>query len=396
LLNTSQASTLWLWYAVAKGGPSTVTVTTTNSPGDGFAAVSEWQGPLVLDQNSGRWNAPGDSAPQSAPTITTGFIDEIVIGFFVSVQAVISGVVGWNLAGSVNGVICGPTTPVVWQDAPTAGVFTPEVSFSSTGNGEGAVSTSWVHGFVTSTISGNAGVAGATVTLSGTASAVTTADGSGNYSFANLVNGNYVITPSLALYTFSPTSRSETVAGADIPGVNFTAVAPEVDIAEVQITVFYQSAGNYLYARDVNSWGDGGAFGANNGTPYPICNVVIGSITLSQPGAPLFPLQHIVLYADAVGTLNNGKSSQPSMWILPNEVSAKAGIGFIQLPEIQQEPPEGQTHPSATILALRYPVNMMNSYLASQFIHHLQVKIQFEPENAPNTLKALAFKETQS
>jgi hypothetical protein len=72
-------------------------------------------------------------------------------------------------------------------------------------------------------ISGSAGLAGATVTLSGDASASTTADGSGNYSFASLADGNYVVTPSSDEDTFTPTSRNETVSGADITGVNFTA-----------------------------------------------------------------------------------------------------------------------------------------------------------------------------
>ena len=151
-----------------------------------------------------------------------------------------------------------------------------------------------------------------------------------------------------------------------------------------------------MYARDVNSWGDCGTFGDNNGQPYPLCNVVIGSITLSQPGARLFPLQHVVGYFDAVGTLDNGKSSQPDIWILPNEISDTKGIGFVYLPEIIQEPPIGQNVPSTSLLALRWPVNMMNSALASQFVHHLQVKVQFEPENAPNTIKAIAFMEDQT
>jgi hypothetical protein len=155
-------------------------------------------------------------------------------------------------------------------------------------------------------------------------------------------------------------------------------------------------AQNYLYARDLNSWGDGGTYGANNGTPYTLCNVVIGSITLSQPGARLFPLQHVVGYFDAVGTLDNGGPSKPDMWILPNEISTNAGIGFVYLPEIVQEPPIGQNWPSKSLLSLRWNCNMMNSQLASQFIHHLQCKIQFEPENAPNTIKSLSFCEDQS
>ena len=115
----------------------------------------------------------------------------------------------------------------------------------------------------------------------------------------------------------------------------------------------------------------------------------------------MFPLQHVVAYFDAVGSLGtqaNGGPSIPNVWILPNEInttSNNGGVGFVQLPEWVYEPPMGQNIPSGTILALRWPVNMMNSNLASQNIHHLQVKIEFEPENAPNTLKALAFKEDQ-
>jgi hypothetical protein len=79
-------------------------------------------------------------------------------------------------------------------------------------------------------ISGNAGVAGATVSYSGTASGSVTADGSGDYSIPDLADGPYTITPSLTGYTFSPTSANETVADADITGVDFTAtpIAPTV------------------------------------------------------------------------------------------------------------------------------------------------------------------------
>lgn len=75
----------------------------------------------------------------------------------------------------------------------------------------------------TFSISGNAGIAGATVNLTGTSSATTTADGSGNYSFTGLSNGPYTVTPSLAGQVFTPTSRNETVASANITGVDFTA-----------------------------------------------------------------------------------------------------------------------------------------------------------------------------
>jgi hypothetical protein len=81
---------------------------------------------------------------------------------------------------------------------------------------------------LTYSISGTiSGVGGATVTLSGQSSATTTADGSGNFSFSGLINGGYVITPTLTGYTFTPTIQSVTINGANVTGVSFTAaVAP--------------------------------------------------------------------------------------------------------------------------------------------------------------------------
>ncbi len=55
----------------------------------------------------------------------------------------------------------------------------------------------------------NNALAGVTVTLSGGASATTTTDGAGNYSFPNLsCAGNYNVTPTRAPFSFTPPSRS--------------------------------------------------------------------------------------------------------------------------------------------------------------------------------------------
>ena len=62
---------------------------------------------------------------------------------------------------------------------------------------------------------------GVTITLSGAGSASTTTNASGNYSFPNLVNGNYTVTPSKSGHNFSPTNRSVTVSGADRTNINF-------------------------------------------------------------------------------------------------------------------------------------------------------------------------------
>jgi len=62
---------------------------------------------------------------------------------------------------------------------------------------------------------------GVTIALSGTGSASTTTNASGNYSFPNLVNGSYTVTPSKSGHNFSPANRSVTVSGADRTNINF-------------------------------------------------------------------------------------------------------------------------------------------------------------------------------
>lgn len=75
------------------------------------------------------------------------------------------------------------------------------------------------------TISGNAGVAGATITLSGTASATTTSAADGTYSFGSLSAGSYVVTPTLVGVTFTPASLNETIVATSITGANFVGQA---------------------------------------------------------------------------------------------------------------------------------------------------------------------------
>lgn len=69
-------------------------------------------------------------------------------------------------------------------------------------------------------ISGRA-LAGATIDLTGAATAQTTAGPTGTYSLSGLANGVYVITPSKLGIKFTPTSSTQTIVGVDISGVSF-------------------------------------------------------------------------------------------------------------------------------------------------------------------------------
>ncbi len=73
----------------------------------------------------------------------------------------------------------------------------------------------------TVTLNGS-GLSGVTVTAG---SATGTTNSSGAYTISGLANGTYTVTPVLSGYTFSPASASETVNGANVTGVTFTATA---------------------------------------------------------------------------------------------------------------------------------------------------------------------------
>lgn len=78
---------------------------------------------------------------------------------------------------------------------------------------------------ITYTISGNAGVAGASLAYTDGTAKSATADGSGAYSFTVSYNWSGSVTPSKAGYTFSPTSKSYTNVLANDSGEDYTATA---------------------------------------------------------------------------------------------------------------------------------------------------------------------------
>jgi alpha-tubulin suppressor-like RCC1 family protein len=115
-------------------------------------------------------------------------------------------------------------------------------------------------------ISNSAGIAmvNVAVTRSGAASPVYT-NSAGYFTLSGVPNGSYTITPSLAGYSFSPSSRNVTMNGADVTGQNFIgasgyriigriATSGGMAIANVQVLrngsttpVFTNSAGYFTF-----------------------------------------------------------------------------------------------------------------------------------------------------
>ena len=104
----------------------------------------------------------------------------------------------------------------------------PAVNFIGT-----PVSTFSVFGKVTS---GSSGLSGVTITMVGAGSATTTTDATGVFILSGLVNGNYIIAPSQAGFTFSPPSGALTVSGANITGVNFATTSSQGQIVACPAT----------------------------------------------------------------------------------------------------------------------------------------------------------------
>ncbi len=73
--------------------------------------------------------------------------------------------------------------------------------------------------------SGTTGLASVYVVISGAGSGVFITDADGNYSMAGVSAGSYTVTPVFSGYTFTPSSKTVAVIGADVSAIDFSATA---------------------------------------------------------------------------------------------------------------------------------------------------------------------------
>ncbi|MGA3207059.1 MAG: hypothetical protein ABSE05_04450 [Syntrophales bacterium] len=107
--------------------------------------------------------------------------------------------------------------------------------------------------------SGGLPLSGVTVTLSGDGSGVATTDINGNYSFDVSNYSSYIITPSLAGYTFRPINRSAIIYGLSGSGFSFSGFGSGV-VSTTMHTVYLRSDGT------VWAWGSNSNGQLGNGT----------------------------------------------------------------------------------------------------------------------------------
>ena len=97
-----------------------------------------------------------------------------------------------------------------------------------------------------------------TMTLSGAATATTTTHFSPKagqpYAFTGLTDGEYVITPVNVNYTFSPSSRTVTVSGADVTDQDFVATRRTITLAGTVTGADAVSVVVYQLGNDLGLW----------------------------------------------------------------------------------------------------------------------------------------------
>lgn len=239
------AANVTVTLSAVSGTPASATATCDASGAFTFTGLSSGVF-LLVPSSPGTIFAPAESLV----TVT----DRDVAGpYFVASSAAsrsIAGTVSGAVQSGVKVTLSGPVNAEVNTDASgiyvfadlidgdyelTAAldgyVFVPEtidVTLSgtnpvSTGNDFTATELSRTYA-ITGVISGDV-VASVPVTLSGAASATATTDAEGRYEFTGLAGGSYVVTPSLAGFTFGPASANVTVSGANVYGTDFVATA---------------------------------------------------------------------------------------------------------------------------------------------------------------------------
>ena len=128
------------------------------------------------------------------------------------------GVGNYSFSGVPNGTITVTPTKFGYSFAPASqsvtvsGGTVPGVNYTILADPRWTVS-----GTISPALAGS----GTTITMSGPASATVTANGSGNFSFTDVADGVYVLTPSKIGQVFTPSSRTATVSGANLSGMDF-------------------------------------------------------------------------------------------------------------------------------------------------------------------------------
>ena len=194
------------------------------------------------------------------------------------------------------------------QSATVTTVSVAGVNFTASSGGGSGLS---ISGNISPATTG----AGVSVALSGAVSASTITDSNGNYSFGNLVSGNYVLTPSQAGFSFSPSSQSTTLGTTSVTGVNFTSSAiPGLSIS-------------------------GNMTPVSNGTGVTVNLSGTSSATTTTDSTGYFGFYGLAAGTYTLTPSKTGFDFSPTSRQIATTTSNVGGINFVVYPASQSSPP---------------------------------------------------------
>jgi hypothetical protein len=270
-------------------------------------------------------NVTGLDFAASTSTGGTHSISGTVSGAVTSgvTLALTAGPVGGSVVSGASGsyTITGLPDGTYTVTPSLAGYSFAPTSLSVTVAGADVTGQSFTSTALTYSVSGHVtglGSTSATVTLGGAASATTTTDSGGMFTFTGLTNGSYTVTPTAAGYTFTPASRSVTVTGGDVSGVDFTAALAAV------YTVSGTVSGSVASGVTVTLSGTASATTTTNGAgTYSFGSLTNGSYTVtpSLSHYAFTPASRTVTVSGASVGAQNFTSSPASTYTLSGAVT---------------------------------------------------------------------------
>jgi hypothetical protein len=218
------------------------------------------------------------------------------------VNPVNASTVGTGKVSQTGAPATGNLTTTVANTKLVATSWDSNESYGATGNGAGyttdsaagAASLTGGPGWANLTEDGTAATAGAwnattnstpevddwaiqLIALTPAISQTVTADANGNFTFTNVSNAVYAVTPTKSGATFTPANQSVTVNGGNITGVTFTAAA---SASTGTITGTVTNSGGSAIAGATVSYSGGSTISAGNGT-YTLSNVSVGTVSVT-------------------------------------------------------------------------------------------------------------------
>lgn len=256
---------------------TTVATTTVNTSGSySFAGVANGTYTVTPSQTGFAFSPASQNVTVNGANATLPPFTATQTAF--SVTGTISGASGATVTLSQNGTAVATAienaggsytfnnvTNGTYRVAPTlAGFSFSPVSQPVTVNGANVTVAAFTAASTqTFSISGAATGSGATVSLTqnGSTVATVTTNSLGNFSFSNIANGAYTVTPTRGGVSFLPASQSVTVNGANVTGVNFsTLVLPDLSdvIPTNKMSIVSTGSGlQFQYTHDTLNGGPG-------------------------------------------------------------------------------------------------------------------------------------------